>query len=176
MTEGLDKIIDIIISFLDKLIPFEVIPYYNKGVRLRLGNPVGGKEDVLQPGFHWKIPFVDDILSHMVKTKTINLLEQTITTKDYKSIVVKAVIKYEVFDVYTVLLEVNDPTDAVADMVQGIIRDTFIEKNWVDCNNTTVIAEISRRAKREAKRWGIEILEITLTDLAEMKSIRLLNK
>lgn len=173
MTEGLDKIIDFLFQFLGQLLPFEVIPYYNRGVRLRLGKPVGG---VLDPGLHWKVPFADDILTHMVKTKTINLLEQTITTKDYKSIVVKAVIKYEVSDVSTLLLEVNDPTDALADMVQGIIRDKLIEKDWIECNSPNLIGEISRKAKAEAKQWGISIIQITLTDLAEMRSIRLLNK
>ena len=51
---------------------------------------------------------------HMVKPKTINLIEQTITTKDYKSVVVKSVIKYETADVVKLLLEVNDAADALA--------------------------------------------------------------
>jgi regulator of protease activity HflC (stomatin/prohibitin superfamily) len=169
----LDKLIDLIIEFLADILPFQVIPHYDRGVRLRLGNPCG-KE--LGPGLHWKIPFADNILSHMVKATTINLLEQTVTTKDYKSIVVKAVMKYEVSDVSTLLLEVNSAADALTDMVQGIIRDKIIDKNWNECNTQVLIGEISKRAKGEAKKWGLTILEITLTDLAEMKSIRLLNK
>lgn len=169
----LDKLIDIIVQFIGDILPVEVIPHYDRGVRLRFGKPKGGE---LSPGLHWKIPFVDTFLTHMVKTKTINLLEQTVTTKDYKSIVVKAVIKYEVIDVATLLLEVNDATDALADMVQGIIRDKIIEKNWTECNSQALTAEIAKTSKAEAKKWGLKILEITLTDLAEMKSIRLLNK
>lgn len=169
----LDKLIDLIIEFLADILPFQVIPHYDRGVRLRLGK-LYGKE--LEPGFHWKIPFADNILSHMVKATTMNLLEQTVTTKDYKSIVVKAVIKYEVSDVIQLLLEVNNSSDALTDMVQGIIRDKIIEKNWNECNTQTLIGEISKRSKAEAVKWGLKILEITLTDLAEMKSIRLLNK
>ena len=169
----LDKLIDLIIEFLADILPFQVIPHYDRGVRLRLGKPCG-KE--LEPGLHWKIPFADNILSHMVKATTINLLEQTVTTKDYKSIVVKAVMKYEVSDVSTLLLEVNSAADALTDMVQGIIRDKIIDKNWNECNTQVLISEISKRAKGEVKKWGLMILEITLTDLVEMKSIRLLNK
>jgi len=169
----LDKLIDLIVQFIEQILPVEIIPHYDRGVRLRFGKPRG---EELGSGLHWKIPFVDVILTHMVKTKTINLIEQTVTTKDYKSIVVKAVIKYEVTDVATLLLEVNDATDALADMVQGIIRDKIIEKFWNECNSQVLTNEIAKTAKNEAKKWGLKILEVTLTDLAEMRSIRLLNK
>ena len=168
----LDKLIDIVLQFISDIVPFVVIDHYDRGVRLRFGIP----KTELEPGFHWKIPFADQILTQMVKAKTINLSEQTITTKDGKSIVVKGVIKYEVSDVSTLLLEVNDATDALADMVQGIIRDKIISKNWEECNDSSLVGEISRAAKSEAKRWGLSILQITLTDLALMRSIRILNK
>lgn len=167
-----DKLLDIVIEFLADILPFQVIPHYDRGVRLRLGKLYGTE---LQPGFHWKIPFVDNILTHMVKPKTINLIEQTITTKDYKSVVVKAVIKYETSDVIKLLLEVNDSADALADMVQGIIRDKIVDRNWQECNSPSLISDISKKAKEEAKKWGLTIKEITLTDLAEMRSLRLLN-
>jgi regulator of protease activity HflC (stomatin/prohibitin superfamily) len=168
----LDKLLEILLQFLDDILPFTVVDHYDRGVRLRLGKPKGQ----LEPGFHWKWPFADKVLSHMVKTKTINLIEQTITTKDKQSIVIKAVVKYEVCDVETLLLEVNDPVDALADMVQGIIRDKIMVKDWSECNDDKLTAEISRAAKAEAKKWGLTILQITLTDLALMRSIRILNR
>jgi regulator of protease activity HflC (stomatin/prohibitin superfamily) len=167
----LDRLIEIVLQFANDIAPWTVIDHYDRGVRLRLGKP----KDVMEPGFHWKIPFADNVLTHMVKTKTINLIEQTVTTKDGFSVVVKGVIKYEVSDVYKLLLEVNDPTDALADMVQGIIRDKIIYKAWADCNDQSLTSEISRAAKAEARKWGLSILEITLTDLSLMRSIRLLN-
>lgn len=111
----------------------------------------------------------------MVKPTTMNLIEQSVTTKDNISIVAKAVIKYEIADVEKLLLEVNDPVDAISDMVQGIIREKIINRNYSECNDSTLTSEISRSAKIEAKKWGISILDITLTDLAQMRSIRLLN-
>ena len=167
----LDKLLELIIEFIEDILPFTVILYYNKGVRLRLGKPRG----VLEHGFHWKIPFADNIITHMVKPTTMNLVEQSVTTKDNVSVVVKAVIKYEVADVEKLLLEVNDPVDAIADMVQGIIREKIINRNYSELNDGVLTSEISRSAKIEAKKWGISILDITLTDLAQMRSIRLLN-
>lgn len=167
----LDKFLDLLVEFIGDLLPLTVIPYYDRGVRLRWGKPAG----VLAHGRHWKIPFVDVIMVCMVKPTTMNLNEQSVTTKDNVSVVVKAVIKYEIADVEKLLLEVNDPVDAISDMTQGIIREKIINRNYSECNDVTLTSEISRSAKIEAKKWGISILDITLTDLAQMRSIRLLN-
>lgn len=166
----LDKLIDIIVQFANDILPFVVVPYYDKGVRLRFGKPRGA----LEPGFHWKIPFADDIITHMVKTATIDLSEQTITTKDNQSVVVKAVIKYDVLDVEKLLLEVSGPVEALSDMSKGIIRTILTTKNWSECNDPEIEKQIGQKIKQESKKWGIRVLEVTLTDLALMRSVRLL--
>lgn len=166
-----EKLIDVILQFVGDIKPWVVVPQYDRGVRLRWGLNKG----VLKPGFHWKIPFADEVLSHMVMTTTINLSEQTITTKDWKGIVVKGVIKYEVEDVEKLMLEVNDPIDAISDMAKGLIRTAFITRNWEDCNNDAVANAITIKVRAEAKKWGIAVKEVTLTDLGEMKSFRLFN-
>jgi regulator of protease activity HflC (stomatin/prohibitin superfamily) len=124
---------------------------------------------------HWKWPFFDEILVHLVKPTTLDLDEQTITTKDGVSIVVKGVIKYEVSDVVKLLLEVDTPVDALKDMSKGIIRNTLTVREWKDCNDPDLSGVIQDKIKGEAKSWGIKVLKVTLTDLAKMTSIRLLN-
>lgn len=168
----LDKLLDLFLQFIDDLLPWQVIPYYDRGVRLRLGKPKG----VLNFGFHWKIPFADQILTHMVKPTTLNLDEQSVTTKDGMGVVLKTAIKYEIENVEKLLLETNSATDALSDMVQGIIRNKIINKNWSECNDATFTNEILKASKVEAKKWGISILEVTLTDLGLMRSIRILNR
>jgi regulator of protease activity HflC (stomatin/prohibitin superfamily) len=166
----LDRLIDIALQLINDIVPFVVIPHYDRGVRLRLGIPKGK----LEPGFHWKIPFVDEIITHMIKVKTLNLSEQTLTTKDGQSVVIKVAIKYDVEDVETLLLEVNDPIDALSDMVSGITRAKVTTRLWSECNDDSLIGEISRGAKVEAKKWGLRVLNVTITDLGLIRSIRLL--
>lgn len=175
---GLEKIIDKILEFGTDLFPLEIIKHYDQGVRLRFGRAVldkTGKPKVLKPGPHWKWPFVDNISSHMVKVTTMDLSEQTVTTKDGQSVVAKGVLKYEVYDVAMLLLEVDSAADAVKDMSMGILRDTLTEKNWSECNDQDLQKQLTTKIKREAKKWGIEVHTFTLTDLAIMRSIRLLN-
>lgn len=176
---GLEQIVEKLLQFGKELLPWEIIPHYDRGVRLRLGRAVKDKEGkvkVLGPGFHWRWPlYIEDILTHMVKVTTMDLSEQTLTTKDGHAVVVRGVLKYEVHDVATLLLETDSPAAAVADISMGIIRDAFVEKNWAECNDPKFPKEMAIRIRREAKQWGINVIQLTLTDLAIMKSFRLLN-
>ncbi len=105
----------------------------------------------------------------------MSLREQTITTRDNISIVVKAVIKYEIRNPDIILLEVNDSLDAICDMTQGIIRNTFITTEYKDCNSETITKTIKDKVKKEVEKWGVKVQEVTITDLGKMTSLRLLN-
>lgn len=175
---GLDVVFQKLFDLGKELYPFEVIEHYNRGVRLRFGKAKvdkEGKVKVLGPGLHWRIPFVDVISTHMIKPTTMDLSEQTITTRDGQSVVVRGVLKYEVHDVATLLLEVDSPAAAVADMSMGIIRDALVERDWAECNDPALPGQIAIKIRREAKKWGINVLQLTLTDLSIMRSIRLMN-
>lgn len=167
----IDKLLDFLIAFLDQILPFKVVNQTDKGVLLRFGKFI----KVLEPGIHPKIPFADEIIPHSVLWTTQSLPAQSLTTKDGKDVVVKAVIKYKVVNVETFLLEVWDAIDAISDMTQGIIFDTIKEKTWEELQITDLKKEITRKARSEAKRWGIEVETVTLSDLAKLTSIRLLN-
>ena len=115
------------------------------------------------------------VIEHGSVWTTHSMPSQSLTTKDEKDIVVKGIIKYRVVDMKIFALEVWDAVDAISDMTQGIIFDIVKEKTWDELQHEDLKKEISRKARSEAKRWGIEIETITLSDLARIKSIRLLN-
>lgn len=176
----LDWITNILSQIWTSLLPFEVVNHYDRGVKLRLGKPILNKDGsvrVLEPGFYFKIPLgVEDILTHMVKMTTMDLEEQSLTTADEKQVVVRGVLKYEVSDVAILLLEVDSPAAAVADLSMGIIKDSFAEKTWKECIDPDFPRQVATKIRREAKRWGINVISLTLTDLAVMRSIRLIMK
>jgi len=167
----IEKLVDFLLGFLDQLLPFKVINQTDKGVLLRFGKFIR----IIEPGIHFKIPFADEITPHTVLWTTQSLPAQSLTTKDGKDVVVKAVIKYRIINVETFLLEVWDAIDAISDMTQGIIFDTIKEKTWEELQTTELKPLITRKARNEAKRWGIEVETVTLSDLAKITSIRLIN-
>lgn len=167
----IDRLIDFLLQFLDQILPFKVITQTDGAVRLRLGKFVG----ILNRGLHYKIPFVDEIMSHSILWSTMSLSSQSLTTKDKKCVVVKGIIKYRIADVEVFLLEVWDAIDALSDMTQGIIFDIVKERTLDELQVSDLKPLISRKVRAEAKRWGIEVETVTLSDFAEITSIRLLN-
>lgn len=167
----LDRLIDFFLQFLEQILPFKIVSQTSKGVRLRLGK----FKDILEPGFHFKIPFADEIILQTTVWTTFSMPSQSLTTKDGKDIVIKGIIKYKILDMQTFALEVWDAIDAISDMTQGIIFDIVKDKTWEELQTIDLKPLITRKARLEAKRWGIEIETVTLSDLAKIRSIRLLN-
>ncbi len=166
-----EKFFDLIIGALNHINPFVVVNEYDGAIRIRLGIVKGE----LKPGLHFKWPFIDNISETQILTTTMSLSEQSITTKDWKSVVCRAVIKYKINNVTILLTKVNDATDAVSDMAKGIIRTEITKRNWENCNDETLPKEVKSKVKKEAEKWGIEVIDVTFTDLSETPSFRLFN-
>lgn len=166
-----DKLIDLISGWWSQIIPFVIVPHYQEGVLLRLGK----FKKVLYPGLHWKIPIFDEVIDHHVVVTTISLPAQSLYTKDRQNIVVKGVIKYKIFDVKIFLLEVYDAKDAISDMTQSIIKNIITDLSLEECTNMDIDAILTKKSRVEARKWGVEIQQVTLTDLAPIRSFRLIN-
>jgi regulator of protease activity HflC (stomatin/prohibitin superfamily) len=166
-----DWIKDLLKQLWEELIPFVVVNHYDRGVRLRFGKRIG---TVIEPGLCWKFPFSDKILTVMVKPTTMDLSEQTITTANNVQVVIEAAIKYEIKDPVKLLLEVNSAVDALADMSKGIIRTVLVAEEWPACNGNKVSQTITKLVNEEAKKWGCAVSVVTISTMAPMRSIRLL--
>jgi regulator of protease activity HflC (stomatin/prohibitin superfamily) len=167
----MSKFLEILAEFWKDLVPFLIIDQYEKGVLLR--NGIFRK--VCEAGLHWKIPFFEKIVVCTTVTTTMNLGSQSLTTLDGHGIVTSGVVKYSIGDVKVFLMDVCDAVDAIADMTQAIIKECVMERNWEDLRGKDVDKEITKKAKSEAKRWGIDIEKVTLVDVGIIKSYRLFN-
>jgi regulator of protease activity HflC (stomatin/prohibitin superfamily) len=166
-----DRLIDLISNWLEKIVPFFIVMEYEEAVVLRFGKFY----KVAKPGLHFRIPIVDEFMTNHVVVTTLSLPPQSLYTKDKQNIVVKGVIKYRIADVQTFLLEVYDAQDALSDMTQSIIKNVVMDKSLEECIDTEIDNLLSKKARVEAKKWGVEIQQVTLTDLAPIRSFRLIN-
>ncbi len=168
----LDKLLDFIINFIEDILPFFVVKEYQQAIVLRFGKYY----KTCEKGFYWKIPFVDDPMKDLVTTTTLTIPSQSITTRDEKQLVVKAVVKYNIDDIKAFLLEVYDAKDAISDTAQAIIKEQITIRDWAECNNIKVDNEITKKLRAEVKKWGIYIDKVTLTDIGIISSVRLFNE
>ena len=166
-----DKLIDLIIHWFNYITPAVIIPNYEEAVLLRNGH----FKKVLGPGFHVKLPIFDEVITQHVVVTTLSLSAQSLYTKDKQNIVVKGVIKYRIADVKTFLLEVFDAQDALSDMTQSIIKNIIISSSLEQCIDPEMDNVLTKKVRAEARKWGVDIQQVTLTDIAPIRSFRIIN-
>ena len=123
-----DKLIGLIQEFWHLLIPFYIIDMWEKGLHLRLGK----FHSIAEPGLHFKIPFFDSTWHQTIVTQSIHLHPQSITSLDYRNIVVRAIVRYDICDTFLFLTKLAHPTDVLIDTTGAMIREIIEERNWED--------------------------------------------
>jgi regulator of protease activity HflC (stomatin/prohibitin superfamily) len=130
------------------------------------------------PGLHFKLPcifsFGDELHYVDTVTETTDTQPQTVTTKDNLQVVVSAIIKHKVIDPKVYIIEVMDVKSAIVDITMGKIKRNVMERTWDECINQGLDNEIAKQARSEAKKWGVYIEEVTIINLAQIKSVRLI--
>ena len=166
-----DKLVELLINWWIEIKPIVIIRDYEEAVLLRFGI----FKRVLKPGLHLKIPFFDEVIDQHVVITTLSLDAQSLYTKDKQNIVVKGVIKYRIADVKIFLLEVWDAQDALSDMSSSIIKNVIMSMTLDECTDSEMDNLLTKKVRVEAKKWGVEVQQVTLTDLAPIRSFRLIN-
>lgn len=166
-----DKLVELLTNWWLELKPIVIIRDYEEAVLLRFGK----FKQVLKPGLHFKIPMFDEVIDQHVVVTTLSLDAQSLYTKDKQNIVVKGLVKYKIADVKIFLLEVYDAQDAISDMSQSIIKNVIMSMTLEECTDVELDNTLTKKVRVEAKKWGVEVQQVTLTDLAPIRSIRLIN-
>lgn len=168
-----ERLIDAIINFWAIFKPAVIIPAYSEAVILRFGKYC----KTIEPGLHFKIPIIDQVVEYYTVTSTISLPPQSLYISHSKTnIVVKGVIKYRISDGKTFILKVNAAKDALADVTQSIIKKVITDLKSKDCFSNNVDTILTEQVNIEAKQWGIDVEAVTLTDIAPIRSFRLFNE
>lgn len=167
-----DKLIDFLLNMVYDILPVWFVKQYDNGIFLRMGK----FKKVVKPGVVWKLPFIDKIECQTIVTTTLSVPTQSVITKDKKALVVKAVVKYKIVDVEKFMLTVYDAHDAIGDTAQSIIKTLIAEKDFDECTSNDFDNSVTKKLRNEVKHWGIDIEKVTLTDIGQIKSLRLFNE
>jgi regulator of protease activity HflC (stomatin/prohibitin superfamily) len=164
-------LINLISEIWDRITPYYIVREYEGCVVLRWGKFLKKSE----PGFHWKIPFMDEVSTCHTSTETITVSTQSLTTMDNHNIVVGAVVKCSISDAEKYIIKVKDVSNAISDVAQSKIKGIVMGKTWEECRGD-IDKEITEQVKKEASKWGIKVEYVTITNLAIIKTIRLIQQ
>lgn len=170
---GFEKLIDLLVQFMEFFKCCAVVDAYERGVHLRFGTPLRN----LEPGLRFHIPFfVDRFLCDNVVTRTGTIGVQSLLTKDNRPITLKAVVTSNIFDIRAALLEVESVDHALIDSCAGAIGAYVADHTWEEIASPETSNELAKVCRRNAKRFGIEIERVQLVDLTPARALRLMQE
>jgi len=165
-----ERLLDLLLAWVDRIVPFKVLDPFQEGVVLRFG--LFQRE--LGPGFHWIIPFgVEMVLEDNVVPRTVNLGAQSLTTRDGVPVVIGGVVTASISNIRKALLEVEGVDDALKDSCYGVIGQLVGSHTWDELHADDFAGKLTDACKKQASEYGIRIKRVQLSDMARMRAIRL---
>jgi len=166
----IDKLLDLIVNFIDLFRFWQVIKDYERGVVLRLG--VFHQE--LAPGLHWIRPLgIDNVLIDNVVPRTVALGAQSLMTKDGVTVAVSAVVTAQIRYIRKALLEVEGVDHALVDSCSASVAEHVARSTWDELRATAGAETLLKECRKQAFQYGIEVSRVQLSDITTCRVIRL---
>ncbi len=166
-----DWIREIVTALRDHLTPFIIVYDYERAAVFRLGK----YHRTIDPGFHWRWPLVESYLSEHTVFTTLALEPQSITTKDDKPVVVQGIVRYRISDVRPFLTEISNQHDVLRDTAMGAVLKQVRLIEFRPLLDEPPESKIAADIRRQVKPYGIEVELFTFTDIAHMRTLRIIS-
>jgi len=131
---------------------------YERGLHLRGGRFVS----IDEPGWHFKIPFVDTLIGVMVIERSGMVDKLAAMTADDVTMDISLLYTYRVDDPVRFQLEVLDPVRIVSGFVEGTLRDIVNtrEMDVVMHNRAEINKEVMAALKEKEDQYGVVFIHV----------------
>ena len=148
------------------------INQYERGVKFTLGK----FSSIMKPGLNIVIPILQNYSKVDIRTKAVDVPEQSAITKDNVSIRINAVLYYKIFDASKAILEVENFYYAVSQLAQTTMRNAVGEVTLDELlqKRELISQKICEVIDKETDPWGIKVENVELKDVSlpeEMKRV-----
>lgn len=162
---ALGDLIRKLIDNIAALWPIIVIDQWERGVRVRLGRV----RDVLGPGWHWVIPYVDVVWTRETNAELFSAGKQTIDNQT-----VEVIGSGRLVDIALFYIEVNDDPVRVLSLLTASAVAEVLGGRKVAGATEASLKQITSIVRRRAKRWGLGIDWLAFYTVTEGSVLRLL--
>lgn len=156
----------------------KIVREHERGVIFRLGRIRGGPKE---PGQFFLIPFVDRMVKIDLRTITMDVPSQEVTTRDNVPARVSAVIYFRVVDPNKSVIEVENhipPTGQISQSTlesvfgqrvhaQSTLRSVLGQRDLYDLltNRETIDEELREIMDEQTEPWGIKVSEVLIKEV-----------
>lgn len=145
-----------VVMFLSSAI--KILPEWDRGVVLRLGNCVG----VRGPGLILLIPFVERLIRVDTRTVTMDIQPQDVITLDNVSMKVNAVVYFRVIDPEAAITKIEDYYFAVSQLTQTTLRSIMGQFQMDDIlsQRDKINQKLQVILDEATEPWGIKVTTV----------------
>ncbi len=140
-----------------------IVNQYQKGIVLTLGKFSG----VRQPGLNFIIPGFQKMVLVDIRTKTADVPNQEVITKDNIPVQINAVVYYRIQDAAKAVLEVENFMHAISQLAQTTMRNAVGEQSLDDLlsKRDEIAEKIKIVLDEKTDPWGIDVQILELKDV-----------
>ncbi len=127
----------------------------------------GRAKKVLEPGFHPLIPIFQQVRQTPIRSVTLDLRRQRITTGDGLVFDVDSTLVYHVEDPIRALTEIDDVKKGCLTLMPLLVHDLMREQTSENLSARAQLdAELIVRARNALSRWGLAVEQAGLSSIA----------
>lgn len=163
--------IESLLQFLRQFVPIVVVRDGQQGVRFTRGHATGPYD----PNMYWTVPMVWVMEPVNVMERPINLVSLSLTTGDGKTVTCSANINYRIVDAVKASTLIGDHESSMAQEAMKTLHrcGRSVTMEYLLAHQRALEGRVRRSLQRKTVAWGIEVLDVGLTDLVLAKQYRL---
>lgn len=148
---------------------FVVLPW-ERAVRVRLGKHAR----LYEAGWHWRVPFIDDLRTFNNRLRLTSFPSLTVTSKDGKTVTAAGLVGFRITDPLRALMVLQQPEATAAGLAMGEIAKYLSEKPYAECSASEAASAAAGAIANEMP--GITVDFVRLVDYASIRTFRLLQE
>ncbi len=132
---------------------------------LRFGEPVAGRGLITEPGLHFKIPLIENVVSFDNRILDVESPNLEVLAADNQRLEVDSFIRYRIVDPLKFYQSVNSVLGAnnqLGSVLNSAVRRVLSEANQqqiVRDERAVLMARIKEQADAEARRFGVQVVD-----------------
>jgi len=132
---------------------------------LRFGEPVAGRGLITEPGLHFKIPIIENVVSFDNRILDVESPNLEVLAADNQRLEVDSFIRYRIVDAlkfYQSVTSVQGANNQLGSVLNSAVRRVLSEANQrqiVRDERALLMGKIKEQADAEARRFGVQVVD-----------------
>src|SRR5580658_1324067 len=151
---------------------------------LRFGDPVAGRGLVTEPGLHFKIPFIENVVLLDKRILDVETPTQEVLASDNTRVEVDSFLKYRIVDplkFYQTVGDIDRANDQLGYILNSAVRRVLGDgdlRQIVSADREALMANIRQQVNQQADKLGVSAVDVRIrrTDLPQQISEKVFSR